>query len=87
MIISDYPSLSANLPTTNAVYRFTEDKLTEVQLVFRSDENAVEQFDSIVAEAIKLFGSESEKVEDTLTVALPAFVLLEYCLTVLHQLV
>ncbi|MBE5892451.1 MAG: hypothetical protein E7286_03620 [Lachnospiraceae bacterium] len=56
--------------TTDAIFKFEEDKLAEVQLVFRSEENAVEQFDSIVAEATELFGAESEKIENTITIAL-----------------
>ena len=56
--------------TTDAIFKFEEEKLAEVQLVFRSEENAVEQFESIVTEATELFGAESEKIEDTITIAL-----------------
>lgn len=49
--------------TTDAIFRFTEDKLTEVQLTFRRDENAVEQYESIVEEATELFGLGRENIE------------------------
>lgn len=67
--------------TTDAIFRFKEDKLTEVQLTFRRDENAVEQvdvklvfrneekiaeeFDPFVAELTELFGAATSRTEDS----------------------